>query len=285
MKNQKFKIALILIFPLTLIFTACPTPPKKVDKIFDNVVILCDLSSRVKLVNQSEKDIEIIKKILNSFGNNQIDDGFMISKDKLTLLPAYQQTTIFDLFHISKGNLSIDMEMKASNPIDAVEFQRKKATFEYSVDTLYKEAIKSPTSGADIWGFFCSEWSRYHREGYKNKIIILTDGYLEFDNAIASKRPKGTQMTGLNLLRNKNNWEDIFNKNKLKLTPCSSSLKDLEVLIVEIAPKNKATVTNEYQIIEKFWKTWFNDMNVQSTIYQTDDGMTSTLNKIEAFMK
>jgi hypothetical protein len=253
--------------------------------VFQNIVILTDLSSRIKMPNQYNKDTQIIKKILQSFQTNQMKYSFIKSKDRLALTTAYQSSNIFGKYKISQGNFTIDMENKPMQPVTMTKpaFDAQRKRFEEATDNLYSAALKSPTSGADIWGFFCSEWSKYYMAGYKNKVIILTDGYLEFDKAIAIKRPAGTQMNQLQFLRGKNNWEDLFKKQKL--TPCGSSLKNVDVLIVEINPKNKATVTNEYQIIEKFWKTWFTDMNAHVDTYQTDDEMTITLSKIDAFLK
>lgn len=105
-----------------------------------------------------------------------------------------------------------------------------------------------------------------------NKIIILTDGYLQFDKSITTKRAKGTYMTGLEKLRNKPNWEAVFAAQKLKLNACPNPIENTEVLVLEIAPQNKSVNTNEIQIIQKFWKTWFNDMHLKSDIFDTNDG-------------
>ena len=91
-------------------------------------------------------------------------------------------------------------------------------------------------------------------------------------------------MTGLNLLRNNNDWEKIFTTKKLKLKPCANKFENTEVLVLEVAPKDMHINTNEFQIINNFWKTWFNDMKIESTIYKTDDVSANIKLKIQEFL-
>lgn len=249
-----------------------------------NTIILLDLSNRLALEEQVKRDSNLIAASLQAFENNQIKYRFQISNDKLRLAIAYQNSSAASNFGVSEA-MVIDMtERRMNKPA----FNKKKQAFFAAVDSIYAQATNSGTSGADIWGFFCNDLTNNLEKGAKNKIIILTDGYLQFDPNIQKVRPKGTYMANLASLRNKQDWETIFDSNNLKLNPCPDKFDyDIEVLMLEINPKQKHLYTNEIQIIEKFWTTWFEDMGIkckgihQSSYYQPND-----LNaKIAEFLK
>lgn len=280
----------IIFLSFALLFTCSQAPEEQEvkkannDKVFKNVVILLDLSSRVKILDQSKKDQEIIKGILDIFENDQRKYAFMASKDRLSVSLAYQNSSSFSLYNIGNNKFVIDMEISKDNRINKPEFDKKRHELELSVADLYNKAIKSPTDGADVWAFFCTDWVNIYQPQMRNKIIILTDGYLQFDSKISGQRQKGTYMTGLNLLRNNNDWEKIFTTKKLKLKPCANKFENTEVLVLEVAPKDMHINTNEFQIINNFWKTWFNDMKIESTIYKTDDVSANIKGKIQEFL-
>jgi hypothetical protein len=248
-----------------------------------NLVVLLDLSDRIKLPNQAIKDKNIIENILNTFEQEQRKYGFMKSKDKLSLALAFQNSSDFSLFNLGNDKFMIDMAYTPSHPMNKPIFDANKKSFDSAVTELYQKALKSPTDGADVWGFFCSGWNNVYQADKKNKIIILTDGYLQFSSNITSKRPTGTYMTSFDKMRNKTDWEKTFNR--LKLTPCPASLSNTEVMVLEVSPKNKSVNTNEFQIISKFWKTWFDDMKTYSEVYETSDVSGFTNDKITNFIK
>jgi hypothetical protein len=248
-----------------------------------NVVVLLDLSDRLKLSNQVAKDQEIIRNILNAFEQEQRKYGFMASKDKLSLSVAFQNSSKYNQYDLGNNRFMIDMLYKNANPMNKPVFDEKKRAFDSAVVELYQKAIKSPTDGADVWGFFCTGWNNVYQADKKNKVIILTDGYLQFSRDITSKRPTGTYMTSFDKMRNQSDWEKTFNR--LKLTPCPASLSNTEVLVLEVSPKNKSINTNEFQIISKFWKTWFDDMKTYSEVYETSDVSGFTNDKITNFIK
>lgn len=257
---------------------------KNVQETFKNVVILLDLSNRVSLQNQMQKDQELISTVLSSFEQRQRKYAFQISKDKLSLALAYQSSSPYNLYNIGNNRFMINMEHQPGQQMNKPKFDEKVQDFKSAVTELYEKVADAPTDGADIWGFFCTDWSNIYQKDKQNKVIILTDGYLDFDQEIRSKRPKGTYMRGLDRLRNKSDWEQRFQDENLKLNKCEMALENTEVLILEVAPRDKNIFTNEFQIIEKFWLTWFNDMNTHAEIYQTDDINANINQKIAEFI-
>lgn len=253
-----------------------PPPPPTIDT-FKNVVILLDLSSRVRLPNQDKKDIAILQHIIAAFEQEQRQYGFQISEDKLDVKIALQDGAITQPFNFG-DDLTIDMSV---NQMNKPNFDTKKKSFLVAATQMYSQATKGPTTGADIWNFFDDRLSSClkNEKKFKNKIIILTDGYLEFDSKIANSRPKDTYFNpNYKLLRNKDNWQALFKTMKLGLRPCKK-FDNTEVLMLEISPTKPVLYTNEYQILEKIWSSWFSDMNIPSQMVQTD-GNTQNLKPV-----
>lgn len=252
---------------------------------FRNVIVLLDLSSRVNLLHQADKDKAILSQILAVFQECQMLYGFQISQDKLDIKIALQEDAITQPFEFG-DDLTIDMTAKQMNKPN---FDVEKQKFLLGVSKLYEQAVAGPTTGADIWNFFDDHLQTYLKKSekgtvFKNKVIILTDGYLEFDGKIMNLRPKGTFFDArYKRLRNKKNWDKQFETMNLALTPCRT-FENTEVLMLEIAPYNPVEYTNEYQIIEKFWLTWFGDMKIKSYLRQTQDNPQNLTQVIKTFL-
>jgi len=180
------------------------------------------------------------------------------------------------------------MEQKVTFPI----FEEKKKKLIAAVKQIYNEALsaakKNETSGADIWGFFNTELNSLlkNEENFKNKLIILTDGYMDLDADIAKTRPKDTYMSYSQItpLRNKSNWETIYANNKYGLKPISVNLAPFEVLVMEVNPHEPSVYTNEFDIIKKYWIEWFSKMKINNNIIPTSDNSTVTRKQAADFI-
>lgn len=253
---------------------------------FRNVIVLLDLSSRIKLPYQDAKDKAILKNLVEVFEGFQRIYGFQISKDKLDVKIAFQQEAVTQPFEFG-DDLTIDMSVPQMNKPN---FDVKKSKFIDAVDRLYNRAIEGKTTGADIWNFFNSQLKYYlknpdDRYFYKNKVIILTDGYLEFDKSISSRREKGTYFDPrYRLLRNKRDWEELFDTYNIKLRPCGT-FDNVEVLMLEIVPYNQVQYNNEFQIIEKIWVSWFKDMKINATLHLSEDNVENLKFVLDSFLR
>lgn len=262
-----------------------PETTVKVDT-FRNVIVLIDLSSRVNLPYQDAKDRAILKQLVEVFQNSQRKYGFQISKDKLDVKIAFQQGAVTQPFEFG-DDLTIDMTAPQMNKPN---FDVKKSKFIDAVDKLYNQAVKSKTTGADIWNFFNSHISNYIKKPdkkyvYKNKVIILTDGYLEFDRSISSPRQKGTYFDPrYRLLRNKPNWSELFDSYNIKLKPCGT-FENTEVLMLEVVPYNAIQYSNEFQILEKIWLSWFKDMKINATLRLSEDNSENLKYVLNSFLE
>jgi hypothetical protein len=120
----------------------------------------------------------------------------------------------------------------------------------------------------------------------KNKIIILTDGYLTFDREFLSRRPECSYMRNLDQLRQaKEKWQAVYIKNQLAMCACDKNFEKTEVMLLETAPLNKGTSVFEFPIVEKYWKDWFDSMGIRASAYPHEDQVSNIGMKIKAFLE
>ena len=251
-----------------------------------NIIVLLDLSDRILDGNQYKKDIDIIKTVLELFENNQLG-RLPNSKDIFTIAIAPQKDSKID---DSQFNLSINMK-----GLSGSEFKTQKNKLLDDIKSLYEQAHaeareKNPT-GADIYGFFKNRLETHLKpstrdDSFRNKMVILTDGYLAFDASI--NRPKGTCVSydELNLLRNKTDWQKVYSEKKMGLQSFPIDTKDLDILMLEVAPKDPQVNINEMDILKKIWTNWFEDLGIYETeILQQEGQIQSIKNKILEFLE
>jgi hypothetical protein len=266
------------------------TPPiePQAPREYNNVTILLDFSNRVLNENQAQKDKQIINLILSLFKDRQKLKFRYRSIERLKVAIAYQQNANNNMFDLG-DKLSIDMRGKT-----APKFREIQALFSTSVDELYQNTnSKSSMTGADIWTFFRDNTNVFQMASnekmlIKNKVIILTDGYLQFDKSIYNKRSTGTQMRydDMRKLRKSSNWESRYKTKNYALTPHDKSLYDnLSVLMLEVDPKNPAQSTNEFQIVKHYWKDWFSKMEIPCEVLKTVDNVSNIEGEIKRFLE
>jgi len=284
------------LLPAALLFTTCgqrsqrPDASDAASPTFQNVLILLDLSDRITLDGQLDKDQEIIKAVLDVFQDNQKKFGFINSKDRLrvAIAPEPGVTAIAD------DRLVIDMStmVKGRKPTASKgkpAFDEIREEFENELADLYTEAAENLNTGADIYTFFCTTLPVSFLEDSEKatKVIVLTDGYLYFNKEFQKKRPPGSYMIDrqVDKQRKAKDWEAYYDKYKLALKACKKGLDNVEVLFLEIAPKFQGQSVNEFDIVSHYWSEWFSAMGVEAQIYPHNHQVSNIKGYIKSFLK
>lgn len=245
-----------------------------------NLTVLLDLSDRLSKPGQIERDTVILRKIADEFQDQVKRNHYQYSKDKIQVLVAPQADNRPINF-----NPYIDVEQEvASGRIVRQILPGKVEDFMKQVRDIYAGHPKF--TGADIWTFFRDMPASLIRKSYseklsddlvyyhfKNKMIILTDGYMAFDRAVQERRIPDRTCMQVAKLRSDPNWERDFSKYKMK--PVSGKdFGNLSVLLLEINPFKPQIYTNEISIIQKYWQTWFSEMHVRlSSLQQNNEAI------------
>ena len=86
-------------------------------------------------------------------------------------------------------------------------------------------------------------------------------------------------------LRNNPKWENDFGKYKMSAVT-GKDFDNLEVLLLEINPKNPEINITEPLIIKKYWEQWFEDMHIKYIpLHTTDEGMPVIKSVVDDFIR
>lgn len=269
-----------------------PKPPSNL-----NIIVVPDLSRRIIDVlnnpEQIENDKIILKNIRESF--EKITMLKMNSKDKLTVTITDTEQAKGRFKNVA-DELSIDLSSHKNKSNRLYYSDYKKTKFNQAVDSLYEIARLKPV-GADYTFFIRRHLGNYLRkstlyETYNNKVIIITDGYIETEN-----RPPDTKV-GYNWRYSKYRSElkksvlngstiNVINKFNLNIPSSTIDLSETEILICEVNER-KVGIGYDYEILNAYWKDWFINMNIlEKDFYFMERNPSSdfTLKQIDEFIQ
>jgi hypothetical protein len=280
----------------------------------NNIVVLTDLSNRI-LRNKAVHDTTIIFSIIDRLKpmvEKSIDLGV---EDKFKFY-SVNQSAVNKISLPNKVDFDIDLTEFNGNELARSNYLYGRVDHNYgndiknikkSIAELYKYSLHNKTLGADVWHYFKNDLNsviidttsskRYFRKNTyitkrKNKIILLTDGYIEAgryanDPTMTDKNnPKKTKYLSWKLLEqfrenfNRSNYVDIaefFKAEEYGIVPVNNPLlPEVQFLILEIDDRtiiNGVTTTSptDSEIIKLYWKDWLIKSGVDEKNIQIHD--------------
>lgn len=254
-----------------------------------NISILMDLSDRIdpeKYPNPTMeyylRDVGYINSVAEAFNLHLKSKRVRQTNDKMQLFfdppPLDSQINAIskDLkIEVNKDNISKDFITKIKN--------------DYSEKPLkiYELAIKDHHYvGSDIWKFFKNKVNDYCiQDGYRNILVILTDGYIFYKDTKIKENNATTYLTP-ELIRagnlNTSDWEQKIANQKFEFIKANNDLSDLEVLVLGLNPDKK----NPYEedVVKAYWTKWFEAMKVKRYQIRTAELPSEMDNIIKNFV-
>ncbi|GMU87786.1 MAG: hypothetical protein AMXMBFR48_30270 [Ignavibacteriales bacterium] len=242
-----------------------------------NVTILLDLSDRIsktKNPEQLSRDTSAVMQIVHSFKKFIRSKGIVHTDDKIKLL-FYPQGNQ-ELIHNTAAELSVDfasLEGENKRPV----YEQLDSVYSAGLAKIYDAASSAGEyKGSDLYSFF-----RYRAEddcineqkGYKNILVILTDGYLYHKDNMMKQGNRysyiGPEAQHLKIFRGEQNWEAVYEKGDYGFIPAGVELSELSVLVLEVNPAHGHV--RDYEVLRKYWSGWFEEMGISRyKIVQTD---------------
>lgn len=284
MKNILSKVffgTLCLICTI-LLFTNCNTQPKEEETNEKekplNVTVFIDLSDRLIKNGTSEshdettqmtRDTTIIRQLEDIFIKETIkNNGLIQSKNHFQVL--FYPTPNSSQINVLAADLNVDLG-KASQNEKRKLLNEMKPKFSNALGSIYTQTIKDKTwVGCDIWGFFSNKKVDQIciKEGYRNILVILTDGYLYHEN---------------NKINEGNAYSYIVDRtlatDNSSLLVKRDGLNNLEVLMLEINPTDPKNLTKMTSTLE----TWFKEMEVEHFVVADTDVPQNVTPVIDSF--
>ena len=248
-----------------------------------HITVLLDLSDRIGSkkggTTQVNRDLQDIKTVVDVFKQQVKRNYYVNSRDQLAVVVSRQKGSDPAAQSTNQADFTINM---AALPINGKQHKFVEAL----TDTLFKqtgrlysqvqaqEATKGFT-GADIWSFFESELPLYLMTGKKapqdsiiQTLVIITDGYNDFSEAVLKTRPFNGNRTSYGQVRRlaaKPEPLSTFDKGNYGMMS-SQKYPDLRVVVLELSPAGNNSFHE--QLIRGYWNKWFQEMGIPSEHYK-----------------
>ena len=245
-----------------------------------NISILLDLSDRInpkKYSNSTmefyERDVAYINSVAQSFEIHIRNKKSIKINDKIQLFidPEPSEKELNE--NIKSLKIEFTKDNAKRNLILETSKKYKKIT-----ESIYESAIYDNNYvGSDIWRFFKNKAKDYCVEdGYRNILVILTDGYLYHKNSKKKVKNRSTYLTHNYITNNRISKTNIEKKDYGFITSVNN-LENLEILVLGINP-SKGNL-NEEEVIHNYLEKWFKEMNVKRFEIKNND-LPSNMDKI-----
>lgn len=276
----------ILLASILLLFTSCGCEEVKVEKKPENYVVLLDLSDRILVPEQLDKDFTLIETTFKSFEKQARQNLVISSKDRFSIKIIPQKNSPLNVnYYEDLLQLYLDeMEVTVKNQ----SLQSLSKSLPKILENLKKEALYGTTSnayfGVDIWAYLHDNGMGLSKSGYENKILILTDGYFDFESQahVIQDKNQYTSTRFLNELTTPD-WKQISESKAYGLLPIQLE-KNTKWIVAGISGK-KANDILQTEKITYFWKKWLKQSGVVASQFILNGSKTemssSLLEKIK----
>ncbi len=259
-------IYIISLLTINALFTmSCANGKEKIEEKRKpmNYTVVLDLSDRILLPNQLEKDFYLIENYFNSFEKTARLNLVLTSKDRFSIKIIPQKYSPLnveqfeDLLHIYLDETNIKDK---NNSLESM-----KRNLPIILQNLKKEALYGKVSkqyfGVDIWAYLHDNGLGLSKKDYININLVLTDGYFDFENQAHVIQSKNlyTSTKFLNELPS-GNWKQVAETKQYGLLPIKLDTKTKWV-IAGIAGKKSNDIL-QTEKITYFWEKWLKQSNV-----------------------
>lgn len=220
-----------------------------------NISVYLDLSDRLKkdlTPSQMERDTAIINHLVDIFIQDAQKNGNIVNSKNHFQVFFYPAPKSSQIAVLAKG-LNVDLG-KTEIKQKKVEIMEMKNRFQTNLTEIYNEALEANKfDGCDIWGFFSNKEvdKLCVRKGYRNILVILTDGFVYHKNNKVSSENSYSYIL-----------PEMLGKNDISLMVKRDGLDDLEVLVLEVNPYAPTQHDQLISILEE----WFKGMGVKNVM-------------------
>ncbi len=236
----------------------------------DRLIRTEDARGRKMNLSQKDRDLAIIDYIADCFKEQTSGPQILQSKNniKVFFYPAPDNSGIATL----AADLSLDI-MKYQGKDKRIALDEMKEKFMRNLDAIYDKTIQANNwTGCDIWDFFSNKNvdTQCIRKGFRNILVILTDGYL-YDKYHKMQDGNSYSYITSTTLKDKN----------ASLIVKRTGLEDLEVCILEVNPYD---INHRDQLVLVL-ENWLKAMGVQEITVAETDLPVNTQTIIKSFLE
>ncbi|CAD0005207.1 hypothetical protein [Flavobacterium salmonis] len=254
-----------------------------------NISILLDLSDRISLkknpnstMEYYQRDLGYIKSVSEAFTQHLKSKRIRQIDDKMQLFfnPEPESPEINSIANELK--IKVDKDNASKDLLNSIS-----GNYASKTAKIYDSAIKDDNYiGSDIWNFFDSKvQDQCIDKGYRNILVILTDGYMFYEGTQIKNGTLSSYLTPQLIKQNElntNDWQKKFESENFGFIKIDNDLSNLEVLVLGINPgKNNPY---EEKVIKAYWSKWLTEMNIKHFEIKSADLPSNTDKIIKDFI-
>ncbi len=271
MKQSKIVIAIAALLVVIVGVTACNNGEENVYKSEGekpiNLSIFIDLSHRIMApnVDQVEKDTLIVGETAKYFTQSTKSGKQGIQGSENIIKVVFNPAPAGEIINAAANRLQIDVQATVSGKERKHIVKEARDNFTKALTDVYTKAKEygkqNSWPGSDLWGFFNNGVvdQQCIKKGYRNVLIVITDGEVFYAPINKTEGGKPNFVSS----------ELLKNPNGKLLVQRAASLQDLEVMILELNPRDPKDLPRMKQVLED----WLVEMGVKKeniSLYQTD---------------
>ena len=271
-----------LILFVLLSATVLANPPRPV-----NYVVLLDLSDRLLAPDQARRDAALVQAVFADFDRRVKKQLIINAKDRFRVVIApqrgvgYQPDAYMESLYLDMSALTMNVKRQR---LDALRTELPR-----QLTRLYAEAMagkRQPRdfAGSDLWQYANEQLPTDLDPAYDNVLVVLTDGYFDFENNRNALKQgnRATDSRMLDRLRRDPNWPKTLDRPTEGLIPVQKPLPNLTVCVAEIRPKYPNLT--EADLLTALWTKWLRESKVRRWVVQQQAGLSKSLTRLHEFL-
>jgi hypothetical protein len=250
-----------------------------------NIIVIPDLSRRIIDTINNPKQIDNDLFVLNTIWHSFVDYSKFKqdTKDRL-MVDVTDIDQARGQFGTVANQLQFDLSTHKGKSNRLFFTADKDRQYSAAVTTMY-ELAKARPLGAN-YRFYFGRYLKNHIkkstlfEDYINKVIIITDGYLEYENGIVDTKMTPQLYRSVEI----GNTKEVINSLFLNIPTAPIDLSSTDVMVCEINER-KIGKTKDFEILKVYWEDWLNRMGAKVSFVQRELANDLTKKNIEEFIK
>lgn len=233
-----------------------------------NIIVIPDLSNRIDNISgQIDSDKKVFTAIWNSF-----ESYCKLKKDShdRLIVDVTDKHQAGGEFEKIADKLRFDLS-EHKNKVNRLYFtENLTAQYLSSIDKMYACAVKK-SLGADYHRYFRQYLENNLKKqdlfnSYKNKVIILTDGYIEPQDGAAYTKIYGYEKL-LYPAVHRGNILDVIESYNLAIPLANIDLSETDVLVCEVTERKKGE-GKDFEILKAYWERWLKKMGAKDVEFK-----------------
>ncbi|RVU91570.1 hypothetical protein EH230_12040 [Flavobacterium columnare] len=251
-----------------------------------NVIVVPDLSRRILDEINNPNQVANDKIILSSIWKSFVEISMLKqdSKDKL-IIDVTDVEQAKGKFNAIANNLQFDLSNHKGKSNRLYFTADKTDQFNLGIEKMYNSAVQKPLGADYVFYFKRYLESRIKKntlfDNYVNKIVIITDGYLEPEESAAYTKLAPQLYKSLNI----GNTNELISILGLNIPNVNVDLSNSEILICEVNERKKGK-GKDFEILKAYWTDWLQRMNARNIkLVHREQATDITVNTINQFIK